>query len=462
VRGASGPAQLTTAPSSGIRLAGVEGLRALAATSIVLVHVWGFSTPGGALGSRQWIGDALSTLSVGVTLFFTLSGFLLYRPFAASIARGEPYLPIRAYLRNRVLRIAPAYLVILVLATLVLDAGNVRHAGVLTVGRLTDPAGLLQAGLLLQDYRPATMVIGIGPAWSLAVEVVFYCVLPLLVLAAARIARLMNERRARVLVLLGPPLLLLLVGLSGKYAAAHLLPGSPTAGFRADWHSVIERSFWAQADLFSFGMVVAVLHTEVTDGRLALSRHWRRAAVALGLLVFVPCAWTMHQGEQSYLVQNTGEALGIALVFAAIMIPGPGTRPLRTVRLLESRPLVAVGIASFSVFLWHHPVIMWLSTHGLTVGGRGGLLVNLIVVALIVGVLSALTYRFIERPALRRKRSTRKATAPASDPRGTRSIMTALGGWWVAVRATDQGRDVRSDPATADLGLAGRLDDRAP
>jgi peptidoglycan/LPS O-acetylase OafA/YrhL len=99
------------------------------------------------------------------------------------------------------------------------------------------------------------------------------------------------------------------------------------------------------------------------------------------------------------------------------MIPGPGTRPLRTVRLLESRPLVAVGIASFSVFLWHHPVIMWLSTHGLTVGGRGGLLVNLIVVALIVGVLSALTYRFIERPALRRKRSTRKATAPASDPR---------------------------------------------
>ena len=168
------------------------------------------------------------------------------------------------------------------------------------------------------------MVIGIGPAWSLAVEVVFYCILPLLVLAAARAARLVDDRRGRVLVLLGPPLLLLCVGLSGKYAA-HLLPGSPLAGYKNDWHSVIERSFWAQADLFSFGMVVAVVYTEVSDGRLVLPLHWRRLTVALGLLVFLPCAATIHQGEQSYLVQNTGEALGIALLFAALMLPDPAT-----------------------------------------------------------------------------------------------------------------------------------------
>jgi peptidoglycan/LPS O-acetylase OafA/YrhL len=173
-------------PSSGTRLAGVEGLRALAATAIVLVHVWGFSTPHGPPpGAREWIGDALSTLSAGVTLFFTLSGFLLYRPFAAAIARGVSHMPIRAYLRNRVLRIAPAYWVIFAVTALLLGAAAVRGAHGTQTGRLGDPLSVIQAGLLLQDYHPKTMVIGIGPAWSLAVEVVFYCTLPLLVLAAA-------------------------------------------------------------------------------------------------------------------------------------------------------------------------------------------------------------------------------------------------------------------------------------
>jgi len=73
------------------------------------VHVWAGSTPGGVvLGAGGWTQDLLSSLSAGVTLFFTLSGFLLYRPFAAAIARGTPHMRLSAYLRNRFLRIAPA------------------------------------------------------------------------------------------------------------------------------------------------------------------------------------------------------------------------------------------------------------------------------------------------------------------------------------------------------------------
>jgi peptidoglycan/LPS O-acetylase OafA/YrhL len=420
---AGGTDGLSVAPSSGVHLAGVEGLRALAAGSIVIVHVWGFSMPHGVvLGSGQWIADAISSLSVGVTLFFTLSGFLLYRPFAASIARGVPHAPIRAYLRNRVLRIAPAYWVILAITALILGAVQVRGvSGSLGVGRLTDPASLLQTGLLLQDYRPSTLVIGIGPAWSLAVEAVFYCVLPLLVLAAARAARLAKDRRGRVAVLLGPPLLLLLVGLTGKLAAGHLVPGKPTAGYANNWHSVLERSFWAQADLFSFGMAVAVLHTEAADGRLNLHRRWRGAFVALGLLVFLPCAWTMHGGEQSYLLQNTGEASGVALIFASIIIPDlrserSTSRPRLAVRLLETRALVGLGVASYSLYLWHLPLIDWLRSNGLTVGGGwGALSFNLAVAAVLAGGLSALTYRFVERPALRFKRSTREVGARAAE-----------------------------------------------
>lgn len=412
---------MTEAPRRKTHLRGIEGMRALAAGTIVLVHVWAFSSPSGAvLGASDWRGNALSVLSVGVTLFFTLSGFLLYRPFVASIARAVPHMPISTYLRNRFLRIAPAYWAILLLAALVLGTVGIRNAaGGLEVGRLTDPSVLAQAGLLVYDYRPSQLLIGIGPAWSLAVEVVFYLALPLLVLAAAALARRFEARRDRILVLLGPPLLLLLLGLSGKAVAGIAIPADPTAGYDANWHSVIERSFWAQADLFSFGMAVAVLFVEVEDGRLSLPDRWRWLACGAAALIFIPCAWTMHQGEQSYLPQNTGEALAIALVFAALVLPAvPGKGKERVVGWLEGPFLVAFGIASYSVFLWHVPVIDWLSGHDLMLEGWGGLLINAAIVALVVGALSAITYRFVERPALHYKRSTQ-------DPRtiGGRSLL---------------------------------------
>jgi peptidoglycan/LPS O-acetylase OafA/YrhL len=402
-----------------VRLAGIEGLRAVAASSIVLVHTWSTSMPHGVvLGTGSRMADTLSTLSAGLTLFFTLSGFLLYRQFAAPIARGVARLPVSAYLHNRLMRIAPAYWVILVITAVVLGTVSLREpSGQLGVGRLIDPLALGQTALLIQQYHPSTIMIGIGPAWSLATELVFYLWLPALALVAARLARRAKDRRGRVLILLGPPLLLLLIGLSGKAAAAHLLPAGPLAGYDANWHSVIERSFWAQADLFSFGMVVAVLHIELSDGRISLPRHWRRVAVGVALFVFVPCAWTMHRGEQSYLLQNTGEAFALALALAALVLPDPALRrPLWAVRVLESRVFVAVGLASYSLYLWHYPLIWWLRDHGLTLGGGwGDLLVNVAIVATLAGVLSALTYRYVEVPALRRKRSTRVAV-PAVDP----------------------------------------------
>jgi peptidoglycan/LPS O-acetylase OafA/YrhL len=405
-------------PSTAPRLQGIEGMRAIAAGMIVLVHVWGFSSPDGeALGADLWAGDALSTLAVGVTLFFTLSGFLLYRPFAAAIARGHEHMSIRAYFRNRALRIFPAYWVILFFCAVVLGSVYLRDGATVEVGRLSDPAQFLQAALLLNNYRPTTLLIGIGPAWSLAVELVFYIALPLLVLGAAWVARRANDRRGRALALLGPPVLLLVLGLSGKLVAGHVFPAAPTAGYGNNLHSVVERSFWAQADLFSFGMVAAVAYVQIADGRLRLPAYWRSLAVGLGLLIFIPCAWTMHQGEQSYLVQNTGEALALTLIFAAIVIPeATGNTSSRALRLLESTPLVAVGVVSYSVFLWHLPVIYWLSDHSLTVAGWGGLLVNLAIVTVVVGALSTLTYHFVEKPALRRKHSMRSGRGELKGP----------------------------------------------
>jgi peptidoglycan/LPS O-acetylase OafA/YrhL len=77
--------------------------------------------------------------------------------------------------------------------------------------------------------------------------------------------------------------------------------------------------------------------------------------------------------------------------------------PTALARFLESPIFMRVGIISGSVFLWHEPLIRWLSTHGLTLGRIFGFGVNLVMLATLTGVLSTLTYQYVERPALRRK-----------------------------------------------------------
>src|SRR5215211_1360916 len=113
-------------PSFGARLTGIEGLRAIAAFSILVSHVWLYTSPGGGQATLGVLDLVLPDLSLGVTLFFALSGFLLYRPFAASVVRAQPMPRVSEYLRNRALRILPAYWVILLLVAVVLDAFLVR------------------------------------------------------------------------------------------------------------------------------------------------------------------------------------------------------------------------------------------------------------------------------------------------------------------------------------------------
>jgi hypothetical protein len=89
----------------------------------------------------------------------------------------------------------------------------------------------------------------------LAVEVVFYLALPLLGLLAVVAARRAATPARRLLAGLAPAGLLLVVGLSGRAVARFLIPAEGMSpDWDGDWHSVVVRSFWAKADLFTFGM----------------------------------------------------------------------------------------------------------------------------------------------------------------------------------------------------------------
>lgn len=131
---------ITVRPSWGRRLAGIEGLRGIAALSVMVYHLALTTSFQVQTGPLEIL---FSLCNQGLTLFFVLSGFLLYRPFVSAIVQGRQLPSIRRYAYNRLLRIYPAYIVIFVVTGLFVGSvylhGSTHGFGPENIGRLTDP-----------------------------------------------------------------------------------------------------------------------------------------------------------------------------------------------------------------------------------------------------------------------------------------------------------------------------------
>jgi peptidoglycan/LPS O-acetylase OafA/YrhL len=402
-------------PFSNPAIPGIQGLRALAAVSILTYHTWAYSSSAGPVDLG--IGSVLvRQLPLGVTLLFVLSAFLLYRPFAAALIRAEELPSLRRYVANRALRIFPAYWAILLATSFVLQTSlRWTGSGSLDRGALDDPATLIANLLLLQGFHPNTLLTGIGPAWALGVVVTFYAFLPVCIVIAAWVASRAETARGRVLAAFTPALVLGAIGIAGRLVAAFIVPPGASGGWGSDWHSVLERSFLAHADMFAFGVAVAVLHVERENGRLSLPRRWRMATLVGMALVALPTAMLTASevdvnAPRSNYVYDVVMAFVVALFLAWVVLPEPrGGPPWALVRLLERRAIVSIGVVSYSLFLWHEPLVLWLNRQGITMSGRVGFAGQVILVGSLAFVLSTLTYRYCERPALLRKGRRRSA-----------------------------------------------------
>ncbi len=388
----------------------MDGLRALACLTVMTVHTWEGTHGGEQFGSAWSRVAPLAT--IGLVLFFSLSGFLLYRPFANAIVANEPLPSIRAYLRNRALRILPAYWVILGIAAAALvfaQPGNENLAG----GVPSASVALLNVPLL-QSYTPHSNLTGIPPAWSLSVEIAFYLVLPVAVLATARLASRFHEPRTRAWLLCTPPAVLWVMGVTGK-VLAHRVFGYSTS--QSTWAYVFQNSFLAKADLFTWGMVagVAVSYFDLRK----VSRRQKLLIGAVGWLL-LPLADVANQTPLA--------ALGCGLILVWVMANFSGSvKPSRGARIFTSPLMAFIGACSYSVYLWHWPVILWLGREGIVTAGAAGLFLNVALVAAITIALSTATYRLVELPAMRRKApSTRGGAIPATVPAAPESPQMAL------------------------------------
>jgi peptidoglycan/LPS O-acetylase OafA/YrhL len=358
-------------------------------------------------------------LQSGVTLFFVLSGFLLYRPIAAALLDAAPGPSAWTYLRNRALRILPAYLVILLLVVFVLRSATLGASGHgVSTGPLTDPWTLFLDVSLLQTYMPVAIWSGILPAWSLTIEVAFYLLLPLLGLAAFAFARGRTHCHRRIAAALGPVLFMLLLGAVGKILVAVYGHG-PQRATTSTWQAVLDRSILTHADLFGFGMAAAfvlLLWERGLGKRLEhlLSAHLSRPVAYVGL----PTLFLGYYLLPPYVYDAAVALLASFVVLRLLAVKERGTS--RAGRFLTQRWTLAAGRRSYSVFLWNYPVLAFLSMHSLLAGGNsaGAFLLNLSIAVPAIAVLSVLTYRFIEAPALRRKGRRRVArnALPAATP----------------------------------------------
>jgi peptidoglycan/LPS O-acetylase OafA/YrhL len=370
--------------------------------SLFVYHCWLYSAPDGDLVRFNRIGWLLPYLTFGTTVFLTLSAFLVSYPLLAAVLRAEPLPKFSTYIRGRALRVLPVYWAILLITGVVFQAALVRDGSMqLELGSLIDhPILLVQDLLLVQSLWPDSLLTGIGPAWFLSAVLIFYLIFPAQAALVHRLARRTSSRTLRRCAALTPAGFMLLLGWSGKLLAEYGVPPGPGAspGWDADWHSVLERSLWVQADRFAFGLVVAAIWVEMQDGALVLPRWWRMAAAAaFGVLAPTAIMLSLHHLISDH-VYDTLLALIVALLLAVIVLPEriPNRVPLAA-RVLQVRPLEALGLVSLSFYLWHEPVIRWLNANHLTAPGPIGLARNLVLAAAVAGGLSIATYQLVER-----------------------------------------------------------------
>lgn len=401
-------------PAWGSHILGMDGLRGLAALTVLMGHVGGEL----AVGVHQPgpLGALVAAAGQGLTLFFALSGFLLYRGFASSIVGSKQPPRVGRFLVNRALRIYPAYIVVLIVVRLLVGVPSdpmmaPGQATTVGVSRLTDPLDWMANLTLLHNLTPWTIGTGLAVSWTLTVELVFYLVMPLLAVGAYRAAKRFGHRKA--LLAFAPALALLALGSVGKLVYASLYnPSSVAEGtflkWGANWMAVLDRSFFCYAGLFSFGMAAAVVWAMFDTGLFVGRRElFRWGALAATGVLFLTLKGSSLFADTAYAAAGGGLILFVAL----------HTRrgePGRLARLLESWPLLNLGKVSFSLYLWHLPVIWCLKQLGTRFPATvAGYWLNVGLVLAVSLILSTATYQLVEKQALKRKKRTDATTIKA-------------------------------------------------
>jgi peptidoglycan/LPS O-acetylase OafA/YrhL len=386
----------------------IEGLRGIAVLWVVVFHYVTVRSGRFVDPFVEWI-DGLMPLKIivrngflGVDLFFLITGFLLTLPWFKHALEGRAPPSAGSFYARRARRILPAYYVQLVLLFALflplLNPGLWRNDTQFVLGNVGLHAAFLH---YTTPYSSASLAIN-GALWTLALEMQYYLLLPLIALAFLRAPTIAAVALLTVAVVWKVLSLHDLEPLISLYARI----GARWNPSEAELRHFAGTQFPAYLGHFALGIVC---------GRAWLRRRARAANTESALLALIAIAsllilyavlsgrmrWT---GEFSWVLILTSMAVAMWAVVSR--------RPPWSDKLLGARPLTFVGRISYSMYLYHLPALLLFNRYASPAIGM------LAFPAYFGAVLfvSTLSFHFVERPFMRMPALARSASTGSLSP----------------------------------------------
>lgn len=364
----------------------IDGIRAISVLAVIFFHA-GFDFVKGGF--------------IGVDIFFVISGFLITGIILDDYEKGQ--FSIASFYERRARRILPA-LYLMLLVTFGAFVATALPSNLVSISESLIASALFYSNIYFSEnanyFSQDSSLIPLIHTWSLAVEEQFYVIFPLLMVGMMKV-------KSWLRISLFMALLIALVGLSQE-----LKNEDPASAF-----FLAQVRGWA---ILAGALLAMIL-------RLELVTKWQRAipvaladiiAVSALAMVVAPMFWVeQSMGWPSKLTLIPVAGTCLLLVFAS--------RDTFTGKLLGVRPLVLIGLCSYSAYLWHQPVFAFFKYQA----ADPVTLPTQLALILIMLVIAYLSWRFVEAPFRQRNRFTRRQIFSWSI--GGALAFVLLGGWGI-------------------------------
>ncbi|MDF2657539.1 MAG: acyltransferase [Paenibacillus sp.] len=371
---------------------GLDGLRAISVLAVIAYHMNVSWAPGGLLG---------------VAVFFTLSGYLITDQLVAQWQTTKQ-IDFAGFWMRRIRRLMPAMFVMLaVVGAWLLLFDRERLASL--QGDFVSVALYFNNWWLIfhqvsyfESFGPPSPL---GHLWSIAIEEQFYLIWPILLLALLRVTK--QRGKLMMFILLG-------AAASAIAMAMIYVPGSDPSRV---YYGTDTRAF---ALLIGAALAVAWPSRSLSAAVSNKSRLVLDILGGAGLLAIVWLVWKTN--EYDSLLYNGGLALfSVLTAVVTAVLAHPASR---VAKVMGSKPLRWIGVRSYSLYLWHFPVMILMSPSGSADDAHAGRAIVQIALSLL---LAALSWTYIEEPIRRGSRTPSRGEKQGWSPfhyRNKRAVST--------------------------------------
>lgn len=385
----------TTAPTGRHGFAyqpALDGLRGIAVISVILYHL-----------DHGWMRGGF----LGVDTFFVLSGYLITSLLLVEYDTTST-VSLRAFWVRRAKRLLPAALLVLIaVAAYAWFAAPTDRLGTIRGDAIATLAYVANWRFILDDASYFALWSEASPLrhmWSLAIEEQFYVLWPLVVVGLLHIGR----GRTTALTLS------CVIGVAGSVALMARI-------------AEVDRSrAYFGTDTRAHTILVGALLAIGLHRRSSITGFSNRIVSGLGTAALAFVGISFVTVSDNDLVFYRGGSLGFALAVAALIAAGVNTSPSLVRAVLDRAPLRRIGQLSYGLYLWHWPIIVWLTHERL---GVDGVALDTIRVGATFGC-SLVSYHLVEQPIRHR---------PTAPIRVLRTVSAAMALTVVAVVAGTTG-----------------------